>query len=63
MKCLNTYGCTNEAAPNSNFCSEKCRLIYEGKEKPDYSNYLPYTGDNKESKIIGNIFPNCIFAT
>lgn len=41
MKCLNTYGCNNEAVSLKingkickNFCSYECCLIYKGKKKP-----------------------------
>ncbi|MCJ7571816.1 MAG: hypothetical protein MUO82_08070 [Candidatus Thermoplasmatota archaeon] len=56
MKCLNTYGCQNEAVVGSNFCSEKCRFIYRGELEPDYSNYKPYTESDKKKKIVDYIF-------
>jgi len=56
MKCLNTYGCQNEAPAGQVFCSEKCRLIYRGELKPDYSAYKIYRGSDPELKIIDDIF-------
>lgn len=33
-KCLNTYGgCQNKPRPESNFCSEICKLLYEGRRE------------------------------
>jgi len=55
-KCLNTYGCKNDALPGQNFCSEKCRLIYMGELPPDYSNCKPYKGKDPDKKLVDNIF-------
>ena len=54
--CLNSYGCYKEVPPGQVFCSEKCRLIYRGELKPDYSHYKPYTGPDKEFREIDAIF-------
>ena len=56
VSCLNSYGCQNLVKPGQVFCCEKCQLIYRGELKPDYSNYKPYNGSDKDFNITDTVF-------